>query len=116
MTEGVMAEDAVTVRAIAEDPFEVLVGRILDGTLPASPEGIALVGWVCEFVATQPHFAALYATEGMLLGQHSDDAGANVLLGSVGAFLAELRRVCLASGLTEAQAKTVTDRARSRLG
>jgi hypothetical protein len=44
------------IEPLAEDPFEILVGRIIDGTLPATPEGIALVAWVCDFVATDPHF------------------------------------------------------------
>jgi len=33
----------MSLHALAEDPFEVLVARILDGTLNATPEGIALV-------------------------------------------------------------------------
>lgn len=73
------------------------------------------MGWVCDFVATEPHFVALFDTEGMLLGQHGGDMGANVLLGSVGGFMGELRRVCASSGLTEAQTEAVLDRARARL-
>ncbi len=90
-------------------------GRILDGTLPATPEGIALVGWVCDFVATEPYFVALYNTEGMLLGQHSDDSGANALVGTLAGFLEQLRAVCQSCGLSDAQTETVLTRARDRL-
>ena len=33
----------MTLQTLAEDPFEILVRHILDGTLNATPEGIALV-------------------------------------------------------------------------
>lgn len=51
----------------------------------------------------------------MLLGQQSGDVGANALLGSVGGFLDELRRVCRTSGLTDAQTETVLERTQARI-
>jgi hypothetical protein len=106
----------MTLQTLAEDPFEILVRHILDGTLNATPEGIALVAWVCDFVATEPHFVALYDTgDGLLLGEHSDDVGANALLGSVAGFMDQLTRVCRDCGLTDAQTDKVLARARERM-
>ena len=106
----------MTLKTLAEDPFEILVGRILDGTLSATHEGIAQVAWVCDFVATEPHVVALYDTgDGLLLGEHSDGCGANALLGTVAAFFDQLTLACRQCGLTDAQTEKVLARARERL-
>ena len=49
------------IEPLAENPFEILVGRIIDGTLPATPEGIALIAWVCDFFAIDLQFVVLYS-------------------------------------------------------
>lgn len=104
------------IETLAEDPFEILVRHITDGTLNASHEGIALVGWLCDFVATEPHFVSLHATtDGMVLGQHNDDGGANTILGSLDGFLEQLTLVCRNCGLTDTQTEKVLARARQRL-
>lgn len=105
------------VEPLAENPFERLVGRIIDGTLPASPEGIALVAWVCDFVATDPHFITLTsATDGQVFGQQSGDSGANAWIGPTDKFFEQLALVCRNCGLTDTQTETVLARARTRLG
>ena len=102
---------------LAEDPFEILVGRIIDGTLPATPEGIALVAWVCDFVATDPHFITLTSTtDGQVFGQQSGDSGANAWIGPTDKFFEQLVLVCRNCGLTDTQTETVLARARTRLG
>ena len=105
------------IESLTEAPFERLVGRILDSTLPATPEGIALVAWVCDFVATEPHFITLTSTtDGQVFGQQSDDSGANTWVGPIDKFFEQLALVCRNCGLTDTQTETVLARARTRLG
>jgi len=107
----------MTIEPLAEDPFEILVGRIIDGTLNATPVGIALVAWVCDFVATEPHFVSLFNTaDGLVLGQHNDDIGANDILGTLSGVMEQFALVCHNCGLTEAQTEKVLARVRQRLG
>ena len=54
----------MTLKALAEDPFEILVGRILDGTLSATPEGITLVVWICDLDGLQAKVNVLKALQG----------------------------------------------------
>lgn len=104
------------IEPLAEDPFEILVGRIIDGTLPATPEGIALVAWACDFVATDPHFITLTRTsDGQIFGQQSGDSGANAWIGPTDKFFEQLALVCQNCSLTNKQIETVLARARTRL-
>ena len=107
----------MTITPLAEDPHEILVRHILDGTLNATPEGVALVAYVCDFVATEPSFAGLHRTaDDLLMGALAGDIGANVPLGTVAGFFRELRLVCARCGLTDTQTETVLDTARRKIG
>ena len=105
-----------TITPLAEDPLEILVRHIADGTLNATPEGVALVAYVCDFIATEPHFVGLYLTsENVVMGQHDDEIGANVHVGTFPGFLDQMLLVCRNCGLTDAQTETVLDAARRKI-
>ena len=65
---------------IAEDPLEILVRHTVDGTSNASPQGIAIIGWLCDFDATEPAIAEIIATsDGCNLARHSGEVEAEFL-------------------------------------
>lgn len=100
---------------IAENPLEVLVSHLIDGTLGTSPEGIAIVGWLCDFRATDPAIEEIIAVEpGILLARHTGETGAEPLGLSEG-FFQELRLVCANCGLTGTQIEKVLDTARRKI-
>lgn len=101
---------------LCENPIELLRTRLMEGTLSATPLCIAVIGWLCDFEATDPYIVAIHRTsEGQLLGQRSGDGGANDFLGSEEAFLAEIGVVCEALGFKKSQTRRVLDEARRRL-
>ena len=107
----------MTIISLAQDPLEILVAHITDGTLKATPKGIAIIGWLCDFVATEPHIAEIISSgDGMLLARHSDDVGANEFLGPRKAFLNQIRLACRNAELTDKQIEKVIGIAERKLG
>lgn len=71
--------------------------HLMEGTLSATPLCVAVVGWLCDYAATDPHIVAIHRTsDGQLLGQIAGDGGANEYLGSETAFLGQIEIVCQA--------------------
>jgi len=105
----------MTVIPIAEDPLEILVRHTVEGTLNASPQGIAIIGWLCDFHATEPAIEEIINTsDGWLMARHSGEIEAE-FLGPRDGFYAQIRLVCENCGLTEAQADKVEGIARSKV-
>lgn len=91
------------------------MSHLIDGTLGPSPEGIAIVGWLCDFRATDPAIEEIIAVEpGIPLARHTGEAGAEPLGLSEG-FFQELRLVCTNCGLTGTQIEKVLDAARRKI-
>ena len=100
---------------IAEDPREILVRHTVDGTLNASAQGIAIIGWPCEFHATSPAVEDVIGTsDGWLMARHAGEVEAE-FLGPRDGFYAQIRLVCANCGLTEAQTDEVEGIARSKV-
>ena len=104
-----------TITPLAEDPCEILVGQIVDGTLNASPQGIAIIGWLCDFHATEPAIEEIIGTsDGWLMVRHSGEIEAE-FLGPPDGFYSQIRLVCSNCGLTEAQTDKVESIARGKV-
>lgn len=106
---------SMTIEILAEDPREILVRHIIDGTMNATPEGIAIVGWLCDFHATNPAIEDIIGTsDGWLMARHTGEVEAE-FLGPRDGFYAQIRLVCKNCGLTDVQTDVVEGIARSKV-
>lgn len=105
----------MTTTPLAEDPLEILIRHIVDGTMNAIGEGIAIIGWLCDFRTTNPAIEDIIVTsDGWLMARHEGEIEAE-FLGPRDGFYKQIRLVCDNCGLTEAQACRVEGIARSKI-
>lgn len=105
----------MTTETLAEDPMEILVRHIIDGTMNATPEGIAIIGWLCDFRATSPTIEDIIGTsDGWLMARHAGEFEAEPL-GPRDGFYVQIRLACANCGLTDVQTDEVEGIARSRV-
>ena len=100
---------------LAEDPREILVRHIVDGRMNATPEGIAIIGWLCDFHATEPAIEDVIGTsDGWLMARHAGEVEAE-FLGPRDGLYEQIRLVCKNCGLSDAQSDAVEGIARSKV-
>ncbi len=105
----------MTIEPLAEDLREISVRHIIDGTMNATPEGIAIIGWLCDFHATDPAIEEVIGTsDGWLMARHAGEVEAEFLEPRDG-FYAQIRLVCMNCGLIDVQADEVEGIARSKV-
>ncbi len=104
----------MSIIALAEVPREILVRHIVDGTMNASAQGIAIIGWLCDFETTNPAIEDVIGTsDGWLMVRHAGEVEAE-FLGPRDGFYAQIRLACQNCGLTEAQTDEVEGIANDR--
>jgi hypothetical protein len=105
----------MTIEPLAEDTREILVRHIIDGTMNATSEGIAIIGWLCDFRATEPAIEDVIGTsDGWLMARHAGENEAE-FLGPRDSFYTQIRLVCKNCGLTDVQTSEVEGIARSKV-